>query len=223
MRKRAVTPSIKALFVDFGNVCATLDSGRFTRRFAAHAKVDEKRLFSVLCGPDGKGYSPLFAAFECGEITPLSFYRAVVGALSCADRIDFQTFALMWTDIFKKTNAPLDRILGRVRCPKYLLSNTNALVFGRAIARMAIVRNNFPDPHQHVLSCKIGAMKPDPQIYRIALRQARVEAGEALFIDDLAENIAAWEALGGHGIIYHASNHSTAKLKKELRALGVLN
>jgi putative hydrolase of the HAD superfamily len=38
-----------------------------------------------------------------------------------------------------------------------------------------------------VLSFEVGAAKPDPAIYRAALRAVGAEAGEALFVDDQAE------------------------------------
>ena len=45
-------------------------------------------------------------------------------------------------------------------------------------------------------SCLLGAAKPDPDYFRAALSMAGVSTGEALFVDDSAENIAAAAALG---------------------------
>ncbi|WP_052374881.1 HAD-IA family hydrolase [Actinomyces israelii] len=45
-------------------------------------------------------------------------------------------------------------------------------------------------------SCLLGAAKPDPDYFRAALAMAGVSTGEALFVDDSAENIAAAAALG---------------------------
>ena len=45
-------------------------------------------------------------------------------------------------------------------------------------------------------SCLLGAAKPDPNYFRAALAMAGVSTGEALFVDDSAENIAAAAALG---------------------------
>ena len=45
-------------------------------------------------------------------------------------------------------------------------------------------------------SCLLGAAKPDPDYFRAALEMAGVGAGEALFVDDSAENIVAATALG---------------------------
>lgn len=45
-------------------------------------------------------------------------------------------------------------------------------------------------------SHEIGATKPEPRAFRIALERMRAESGEVLFIDDHAENIDAARRLG---------------------------
>lgn len=44
--------------------------------------------------------------------------------------------------------------------------------------------------------------KPDPRIYQIALDRLGVRAGETLFIDDSAKNVAGAEALGMKGHLF---------------------
>lgn len=45
-------------------------------------------------------------------------------------------------------------------------------------------------------SCTLGVAKPDPRYFTTVLERAGVDAHEALFVDDDAENIAAAAALG---------------------------
>ena len=216
-------PIIRAIFVDFGNVCATYDFGRFFRAFHAQTAVPFERLDRVLRDDTTQGYSPLFAAFERGELSPLQFFVALTNLLGCRSRIDYHTFARMWTDVFFEENAELDRLLSRLPQKKYLLSNTNKLVYERYIVPSAIVGRHFPDPKSRILSYEVGAIKPDPFIYRVALKRAGVSANEALFIDDLPENIAAWEMFGGHGIVYSAKTDPIDALKQELKKFGMLS
>ena len=49
-------------------------------------------------------------------------------------------------------------------------------------------------------SCELGAVKPDPAIYRHAIRELAVKPEEALFIDNLERNIAGARAVGLHGL-----------------------
>lgn len=217
-------PAIRTLFVDFGNVCATYDFHRFIENFSRAAKVPAADVETVLYGNAVCGnYSPLFASFECGKIRPHEFFRAFEIALSCTGRVDYSTFAYLWADIWQKENAELDELLKWIPGKKYLLSNTNEIVFGSYFVRCQIVQNHFPLREQHLLSYQIGVIKPDPMIYRVALNWARAEPEQTLFIDDKPENVEAWCALGGIGIVYNAQKDSIVELAGKLRALGLLD
>ena len=45
-------------------------------------------------------------------------------------------------------------------------------------------------------SSVIGLRKPDPEIYRHALRAMKVEASETVFLDDIGSNLKTARALG---------------------------
>jgi FMN phosphatase YigB (HAD superfamily) len=64
-----------------------------------------------------------------------------------------------------------------------------------------------------------GLVKPDPEIYRIALRRMGFEAGEVLFIDDRQDNTDAAARLG---FFTHRFTGSTA-LEAALVSAGLLN
>jgi len=42
-----------------------------------------------------------------------------------------------------------------------------------------------------VISAEIGIMKPDPRIFDLILRQMKVKANQAIFVDDTLENVTA--------------------------------
>ena len=220
-------PTIRAIFVDFGNVCVTFNFYRFIKNFSRAAKVPQAKIEVALLkkkagGKGYGGYSPLFEAFECGEIGPTRFFHALTVALGCGERIDYATFVRLWVDIFDRENVALDRLFSRLPQKKFLLSNTNTLVHGRYISWCAIIRNHFPSRADRILSYEVGAVKPNPLIYKVALARANVRPEQSLFLDDMPGNIEAWRALGGVGIVYHAGNHSMRELRKGLRVLGML-
>lgn len=64
-------------------------------------------------------------------------------------------------------------------------------------------------------SCLLGVAKPDPDYFRAVLTMARVDADEALFVDDSAENIAAASALGLR-TLHHPSDSGGRVLRREL-------
>lgn len=69
-----------------------------------------------------------------------------------------------------------------------------------------------------VVSGEERLTKPDPSIYNLALRRFGLAPGEAIFIDDRAENVAAAEANGFVG--HHFAN--SGRLRDELVRLGLL-
>lgn len=72
----------------------------------------------------------------------------------------------------------------------------------------------FPIP---IYSCTLGASKPNPLIYREALRACKVRAEEAVYIDDVAAYVEAAKRLGMAGIQFTTRDHLAA----DLGALGV--
>jgi putative hydrolase of the HAD superfamily len=69
-----------------------------------------------------------------------------------------------------------------------------------------------------VNSSEVGIAKPDRKIFEISLLRAGIEPAEALFIDDIAENVMAAEDFGITGHVF--SDH--AELLAFLRQLGVI-
>lgn len=59
-----------------------------------------------------------------------------------------------------------------------------------------------------VLSCDIGAVKPDPIMYHTICDRLEVQPQCALFIDDIPYYVTAAEQIGMHGIVYHDTDQS---------------
>jgi FMN phosphatase YigB (HAD superfamily) len=53
-----------------------------------------------------------------------------------------------------------------------------------------------------VLSCDVGVAKPDPEIFRVFLRQSGKTADECLFVDDVQENCDSAAHVGMHSLRY---------------------
>ena len=73
----------------------------------------------------------------------------------------------------------------RRRYRMLVLSNTNAIHF-------EMVRDTYPllrHFDHYVLSYEVGALKPEPAIYREAVRHARCEPGECFFTDDIPDYV----------------------------------
>lgn len=67
-----------------------------------------------------------------------------------------------------------------------------------------------------VVSADVGCTKEDERIFRIALEQAGVEAGESIFIDNARTNLAAAASVGMHTIYFDDDAHDVPALRRRL-------
>jgi putative hydrolase of the HAD superfamily len=74
---------------------------------------------------------------------------------------------------------------------------------------------HLADAFDHiVVSAEEGMVKPDPRIYRLALERLGVAPGEAVFVDDMEENIAGAQAVGMHGIRFEGSEQAMSAVRE---------
>lgn len=78
-----------------------------------------------------------------------------------------------------------------------LLSN-----FSAELRTMLIRQELLPYFDHVVISAEIGVMKPAAAAYEAMLAMLRQEPSACIFIDDMASNVAAAQALGLHGIVF---------------------
>ena len=100
-------------------------------------------------------------------------------------------------------DAELVAYIARLRAAGYhlgLLSNASDIarkVFGEKYGIL-------PHFDSVTISSEEGVMKPDPEIFRIALDRAGVEPSEAVFIDDVPGNVQAARSIGMQGIDFRS-------------------
>lgn len=108
-------------------------------------------------------------------------------------------------------DADLIGYIDRLRAAGYhlgLLSNASDIarkVFGERYGALS----HFDSV---TISSEEGIMKPDPEIFRIALGRAGVEPGETVFIDDVPANVEAARSLGMKGIDFRTAEQTIAEL-----------
>jgi len=83
--------------------------------------------------------------------------------------------------------------------PLYAITNFSHEFWPPFRAREAAVFDRFRDI---VVSGDELLTKPDPAIYHLALDRFGVAPAEAVFVDDRADNVAAADAVGIHGVLF---------------------
>jgi epoxide hydrolase-like predicted phosphatase len=155
-------------------------------------------------------YSELF---QKGRIEEGEFWQRVCGDL----KRPLPRAASLWGQAFRSVYAPradVFELARRIHACGYktgMVSNTEAVV--HAFARQFRYRAF----DAIVLSCAVGAMKPEREIYELAAAKLRIAPQQCAFIDDRPPFIAGAVATGMTGILYK----SAPQLVKDLAALGV--
>ena len=194
--------SIRAVFFDLGGVILRTEYQAPRQRLAEEFGMDYEDIDKLVFG------IPSAARASVGEITEEEHWRNVMKILKRPvteyERIRAEFFA---GDVIDLTILDYLRSVKR----KYkvgLISNAWSGL------RAYIEREKFDDAFHHlIISAEVGAAKPSAKIYQFALEQLQVKAKEAVFVDDIQENIEACEKLGMKGIHFKDPESALKQLK----------
>jgi putative hydrolase of the HAD superfamily len=156
---------------------------------------------------------PRWPDWQEGRISPRDWHLHVVKRLGIS--VSFGQFTEAWNralDPQPIQNVTLfEKLTSGYRLA--LLSNTDAI----HVAHMESTYDFFRFFPVRIYSCSVGASKPNPLIYREALRGAKIQAGEAVYIDDVPAYVEAARRLGMSGIHYQSPD----QLASDLEGLGI--
>ncbi|TXT59277.1 MAG: hypothetical protein BAJALOKI2v1_230022 [Promethearchaeota archaeon] len=65
-----------------------------------------------------------------------------------------------------------------------------------------------------ILSHEVNATKPDPKIFKIAIKKAKSKPRDIIYVDDGLNNIKAASKLGINSIQFHSTSQVIDKLKE---------
>ena len=195
---------IKCVISDMGNVLLTFDSSIFYRQISESSPYTPEQMTKIVTESSG-----LLRAFGTGQISPQEFYKAVSHKLRITT--DFDSFFSAYNDVLAPKPDVVDTLKKlETKYRLILLSNTD-------VKHVEFIKRRFPELFffdDYVLSYEVGWMKPDPQIYQIALKRAKTRAGECVFIDDLEENIEVAAKMGIHTILFKPQTDLEAELRR---------
>ncbi|MDP3000322.1 MAG: HAD family phosphatase [Bryobacterales bacterium] len=170
---------IKTLIFDLGGVIVPLDFPRAFQEissFTPHSADEIRRRIAA---------TDLYVRAELGRISAAEFMREMSCQLDLST--DETTFRRIWCSVFPPRTLIEDQWLEQLheRYRILMLSNTNVIHF-------EMIRDSYPILRHFdgfVLSYEVGHMKPAPEIYREAIRQAGCRPQECFFTDDTAANV----------------------------------
>ena len=178
---------ITHIFFDLGNILVGLRSGEKLRALAARSG----QTIEVFCE---KIWSHERAHdYERGRHSCEEYFTQLAKDLDLSGaQGDLQE---AFCDIFYPLpkRVALARNLAK-QYPLALISNTCAA----HIRHLESHYDFFPIFQPRIYSHEVGARKPHPRIYEIALEKAGARKEQSIFIDDLAENLTTPSGLGWH-------------------------
>lgn len=204
----AGTP-IRAIIFDIGRVLIRVDIRRAQAGLAKGLPLSPEELWSAI------EKDPRWADWQEGRLAPRDWHSNLSRRLNIP--LDFEQFTAVWNSALDPSpihaNGFFEGFAGKYRLG--LLSNTDPIHVAHLESTYEFFRY-FPKARR-VYSCFVGASKPNPLIFREALKACKVSAREAVYIDDIPAYVDAARGLGFTGIHFQ----SPGQLQQELAALGV--
>ena len=65
-----------------------------------------------------------------------------------------------------------------------------------------------------VSSCDVGIGKPNPKIYRMLIKEAKIKPRESVFIDNMGKNLFPAKRLGFNTVLFENYNQCTEEMRK---------
>jgi putative hydrolase of the HAD superfamily len=198
---------IRTVILDLGGVIVPLDFA------ASYAKLAERSGMPLAEVETRLRATPLLAEYESGRVSSAEFQDAF--SKEFGFEAEESEFADLWCSLFPEHSVIPPEWLSQIRDQKrlLLLSNTNEIHFERLLRQ----RPYLAAFDHHVVSYRVGAMKPQPAIYQAVLEHAQCDPGECFFTDDVLKYVEGARAAG----INAEQFLGPQKLKTDLAARGI--
>ena len=199
---------VRAVIFDIGRVLIRIDVGRAMKGLASGTSLSPEELWLAI------EKDPRWKDWQEGRISARNWHLHLKQRFAGA--AIFERFTEAWNLVLDPvpilSNDLFEKLSKNYRLA--LLSNTDPI----HVAYIESQYDFFSHFRVRIYSCVVGATKPNPLIYREALRACRVQAEEAVYVDDIAAYVEAAQRLGMTGIQFRSSE----QLALALQELGLI-
>ena len=202
-------PKLRAVIFDIGRVLIRVDIERVKSALAEGLPFTPEELWSAI------EKDPRWPDWQEGRMAPRDWHLHLSKRFNLS--LDFEYFKNVWNSALDPN--PIHRASLFAQLAKShrlgLLSNTDPIHVEKLESTYDFFAY-FPKAVR-TYSCSIGASKPDPLIFREALRACRVRAEETVYVDDILAYVEAARRLGFTAVHFR----SPAELYAELGQAGI--
>jgi len=200
---------LRAVIFDIGRVLVRVDVRGVKAALAERLPVGPEELWSAI------EKDPRWPDWQEGRVAPRDWHLHLCKRFNLT--LKFEEFTNVWNSAMDPK--PIHEVsLFAELSRNYrlgLLSNTDPI----HVAKLESTYDFYEYFPQAVrtYSCSVGASKPNPLIFREALKACKAKAEEAVYIDDIAAYVEAARRLGFTGIQYQ----SPEQLRNDLGQVGI--
>jgi glucose-1-phosphatase len=200
-------PKLRAIIFDIGRVLVRIDVARAMNGLASGGLLSPSELWTAI------EKDPRWLDWQEGRIAPRDWYLHLTKRLG--GNLSFEQFTEVWNRVLDPAPMHNDTFFEKLskRYRLALLSNTDPI----HVQYLEATYSFFAFFPVRIYSCSVRASKPNPLVFRETLRALKVQAQEAIYIDDIAAYVEAAQRLGMEGIWFQ----SPAQLTSDLKSLGV--
>ncbi len=200
---------IRAIIFDIGRVLIRVDVKKAQLGLAKGLSLTPEELWSAIEN------DTRWQDWQDGRMSPRDWHLHLCQRLGIS--LDFDQFTKVWNSALDPNPIHPDSLFEQLSRSYRLglLSNTDPIHAAHMESAYSFFQY-FPKPVR-TYSCAVGASKPNPLIFKEALRACKVNADQAVYIDDIAAFAEAARALGCVGIQFR----SPEELYQELTAIGI--
>lgn len=201
---------IKAVIFDLGNVLIGFDHTIAVKKILKHTPKKSRDIYDLFFDSD------LTQEFEKGKTGKLEFFQQVQTALEL--KISYGEFLPIWNEIFFSKPESEDFVGSLNSGIKLaLLSNINQLHYEYIREEFSSTIGLF-EPDKIIPSFRTGFIKPDKEIYDLALKALDVPRESVVYVDDRLDLIEAALSYGIKSIQFK----SAKELKQKFQDLGII-
>lgn len=152
-----------------------------------------------------------------GKITENEFWRRLLKRLGVHDHVLHRLDRLWYREYSRgsRLNRGVMNLVTKLR-RHYVIGVISNLSIKYDIVNRK--KNRYKHLQHLVLSYKVGLLKPDPRIYRLAARKVRCRPQDCLFIDDKLVNVKGARRAWMNVVHYR----NITQLKREMKRYGIL-
>lgn len=192
-----------AVVFDFGNVLCRIDRPALSDALSPYCHHDPSSISRMLWEGD------LEKRHETGVIDSRGYHREVAALLGAGPELDYETFRKLYMLILKPNPDGIEALhfVKTRKLRSFILSNISFLHSTWLFENEDLASI----PELHILSYKVGAMKPDPLIWQSMLRWSGLSASECLYVDDIPAYCDAARNLGFGALNYDFRRHNLSR------------